>query len=279
MSDMASPPLPAAPGLTLAAADQWRAARVWRRLESRWLALLPGGTFVLAAAADDPLPRSCDVLDACAVSLGETVAVALVLVEALVLLARPRGSALVPAVVGLLLWFLPDALPGTAVRLAVTGAHLAVAAALHRVAAGRRRARTQLAALMGPPVPYPWTLLDQEAPLGPAGRPTARRTLAAVLGLLAVLALGTGLYRMHDSDTRSATADEVRATVRAVHDDGLSATVDYQLPSGGQRFTTTVDIWWDWTPAVGDRIALLADDTGWTRVAGDPYDQIGRAHV
>jgi len=47
----ATPPLPDAPALTSADADQWRAARVWWRLESRWLALLPVATGALAVHA------------------------------------------------------------------------------------------------------------------------------------------------------------------------------------------------------------------------------------
>ncbi|MFJ5232784.1 hypothetical protein ACIQBJ_23165 [Kitasatospora sp. NPDC088391] len=271
MAPLPPPPLPAAPALTLAAADQWRSARVWRRLESRWLALLPVLTVVLAGAADE-LPAACDRLNACAVPYGEGLAQALLLAELLVLLVRPRGSFAVPALVGPALWLLPDALPGTAVRTAALLAHLAVAAALYRVATGRRRARAQLASLMGPPVPYPWTLLGGEEPNPRPAPPRLRRLLAALLGTGALLLAASGWWTAAEQDARAQTADEVRATVRAVRDDGARITVDYQLPSSTRTFSTDIEVWWDWEPKTGDTLALLADGTGWHRVAGETYD-------
>ncbi|MFJ1758463.1 hypothetical protein [Kitasatospora sp. NPDC088134] len=271
MAPLPPPPLPAAPALTLAAADQWRAARVWRRLESRWLALLPVLTVALAVAVDE-LPSACDRLNACAVPYGEGAAQALLLAELLVLLVRPRGSFAVPAAVGPALWLLPGALPGTGVRTAALLAHLAVAAALYRVAAGRRRARAQLVALMGPPVPHPWTLLDGEEPHPRPGPPRLRRLLAALLGTGALLLAATGWWAAAADDARAQTAEEVRATVRAVHDDGDRVTVDYQLPTGTRTFSTDVEVRWSREPGIGDTLVLLADDTGWHRVAGEPYD-------
>ncbi|RKE19359.1 hypothetical protein [Streptomyces sp. TLI_171] len=271
MAEPSSPPLPAVPALTLAAADQWRAARVWRRVEGRWLVLLPLLTMLLAVVVDD-LPTSCERLDGCAVPFGEGIAAALLWAEALVLLVRPRGSFAVPAAVGALVWWLPDALPGAGVRWAALVAHLAVAGALYRVAAGRRQARAQLVALMGPPVPYPWTLLGHGSPVEPPPRPVVRRVLAALLGAAAVLLVVSGVSATADSNERAQAADEVRATVRAVHDDGASVTVDYRMPTGTGDFSAEIDVWWDWVPKVGDDLPLLADGTGWYRVTGEVYD-------
>lgn len=49
-----APPLPSAAPLTTAAADRWRAAHRFRRLDSRWLALVPIAFVAFATAAHRP---------------------------------------------------------------------------------------------------------------------------------------------------------------------------------------------------------------------------------
>ncbi|MFJ1797000.1 hypothetical protein [Kitasatospora griseola] len=262
-----APPLPVAPALTLAAADQWRAARVWRRLESRWPAVLPVLTVVLAIGVDDT-PERCAALRACTVPYAESAAPAVLLVEFLVLLLCPRGSFAVPAVTGVLLWLLPNALPGPWLPTVACAAHLAVAAALYRVAAGRRRARAQLVALMGPPVPYPWTMLGGESPFEPPSAPLGRRILAGLLGAGAAVLLLVGVSRTEDGIRRAATADEVRATVRTVHDGGEGATVEYRLPHDTRTLTAEVG----GERTVGEQVPLLVDDAGRTRAADEWQD-------
>ncbi|KDN84995.1 hypothetical protein [Kitasatospora cheerisanensis] len=262
-----TPPLPAAPALTLAAADQWRAARVWRRLESRWPVLLPLLTGLLAVTVDDT-PEHCGTWQPCTVPYGESAAPAVLLVELLVLLLRPRGSWAVPAAAGLALWFLPDALPGPWLPLVACAAHLGTAAALHRVAVGRRRARAQLATLMGPPVPYPWTLLGGDSPFDQPAAPRIRRLLAALLGAGAAVLLLAGVWQTEDGIRRAAEADEVRATVRTVHADGEGATAEYRLPHEDRTFTAEVT----GPRTVGDQVPLLVDGTGWYRAADEWQD-------
>ncbi|MGW4384473.1 hypothetical protein [Kitasatospora sp. NPDC004531] len=267
MSPYPEPPLPVAPALSLAAADQWRAARVWRRLESRWPALLPVATVLLAIALDRT-PERCDGWRSCTVPYAESAAPALLLVEFLVLWLRPRGSAAVPAVVGPLLWFLPNALPGPWLPTVACAAHLALAAALYRVAVGRRRARAQLDTLMGPPVPLPWTLLGAEPPLDPPPAPRVRQALAALLGAGALTLLVVGVQRTEADTLRAAGADQVRATVRTVHPDGDGATVGYRLPHELHDLTAEVG----GERRVGEQVPLLVDGTGWSRAADEWQD-------
>ncbi|OKJ17329.1 hypothetical protein [Kitasatospora sp. CB01950] len=267
MSPHPPPPLPAAPPLTLAAADQWRAARVWPRLESRWLALLPAVTVLLAIALDRT-PERCDAWQSCVVPYAESAAPAVLLAEFLVLWLRPRGNWAVPAVVGPLLWFLPNALPGPWLPTVACAAHLALAGALYRVAAGRRRARAQLATLMGPSVPYPWTLAGGDSPFGPPVAPRIRQVLAALLAVGAVVLLAVGVSRTEEDLRRAAGADQVRATVRSVHPDGDGATVVYRQLHDVEDLTAEVG----GERTVGEDVPLLADGAGWTRAADERQD-------
>ncbi|MFG2697380.1 hypothetical protein [Kitasatospora sp. NPDC048407] len=267
MSEYPAPPLPAAPALTLAAADQWRAARVWQRLNSRWLALLPAVTVVLAIAFDRT-PDRCDSLRACTVPYAESAAPAVLLVEFLALLLRRRTSFVVPAAAGLLLWFLPNALPGPWLPTAACAAHLLAAAALYREDAGLRRAEAQLATLMGPPMPYPWTLRGADSPIDPPSRPRVRHILAALFGAAAVVLLAVGVWQTEDDLARAARADRTWGTVRSIHDGGDSATVEYRLPHEYRTLTAEVD----GDRTVGDQVPLLVDGTGWYRAADEWQD-------
>ncbi|WP_404869422.1 hypothetical protein ACI1MP_23735 [Kitasatospora griseola] len=267
MSEYPVPPLPAAPALTLAAADQWRAARVWRRLHSRWLALLPVATVALAIALDRT-PDRCDSLRACTAPYAESAAPAVLLVEFLVLLLRRRTSFVVPAAAGLLLWFLPNALPGPWLPAVACVAHLLAAAALYRTEAGRRRAEAQLATLMGPPVSYPWTLRGGDSPLDLPPLPWVRQILAALFGAVAVVLLAVGVWQTEDSTDRAARADRVWGTVRSVDGGGDSATVEYRLPHEYRTLTAEVD----GERTVGEEVPLLVDGTGWYRAADERQD-------
>ncbi|MFD8483849.1 hypothetical protein [Kitasatospora sp. NPDC059673] len=264
MSEYPVPPLPAAPALTLAAADQWRAARVWPRLHSRWLALLPVVTVVVAMVIDRT-PERCDSWRSCTVPYAESAAPAVLLVEFLVLLLRRNTGFVVPAVVGLLLWFLPNALPGPWLPVAACAAHLAAAAALYRAEAGHRRAEAQLATLMGPSVPYPWTLRGGDSPIDPPAVPQVRRILAALFGAGAVVLLVAGVSQTEDGIGRAARADRTWGIVRTVHDGGEGATVEYRLPHDFRTLTAEVG----GERTVGEQVPLLVDGTGWYRAADE----------
>lgn len=261
------PPLPAVPSLTLAAADQWCAAQVRRRLETRWLALLPVGVFVLATASGD----SCTTPADCQEPWTVTAALLVLTVELILLLVRPRALFLVPATAAGLLWLLPGALPSEPVLWAVLVSHGVLAAALLQVELGRRSARQQLDLLMGPPVPYPWPA--DRSPIE-SHRPWIRRVLAGLLlASVPVIALLASAGRS-DHEQRAAAATAVQGTVLATDADGLTAEVGYRLPGGGEQ-TARLDIWWDYTPKVGDQLRLVTDGQGFVQVAGDYYDSGG----
>lgn len=265
------PPLPAAPPFTAAEADRWRAARVWRRLESRWLALVPLALCVLAMSAG-ALPTTCTAPASCLTPWTETATGTLLLVEALVLLARPPRLFAVPVVAGALIWLMPDGLPDGTTRWTALLAHAVLALALFRADRGRAAARRMLDGLAGPPVPFPWTMSAEPRPVGVTVLPRTPHVLAA-LAVLAGLALAvTGAVRQHADDARAVHAEAVEGTVLSADGDGSTARVGYETPRTGLPRTAELDVWWDYTPRAGDGLRLLADDDGFVRLWGDPYD-------
>lgn len=265
----ASPP-PAAPPFTDADADRWRAARTWRRLEARWLAVLPLAVCLLAMLSD-PAPTGCSAPASCLTPWTETATGVVLLAEAMLLLVRPRRPYLVPAAVAVLIWLMPTGLPDAFTRWTALTAHVLLALALLRADAGRRRARRILDLAAGPAVPYPWTAVGAARP--PLSAVPVGRCLTAALALAAAIVLAvTGHGNQRDSDALAARAAPVEATVLSTDAEGLTARVGYTTPGTGQQRTADLDVWWDPTPHRGDRLPLLADDDGFARLVGDPYD-------
>ena len=171
------PPLPTPPPLTAEAADRWHAARTAHQWESRWLVLLPLALFVLVAVRDDGL----DVADAPRWYESADVLLAALVAQALALLARPRALPLAALALLPLVWYIPG-VPDELTRWTLMLSQAALAALLIAAALGRQRARQQLADLMGPEVPYPWTAAGQPSPFAenPA-RPVGRRVAGLLL--------------------------------------------------------------------------------------------------
>ncbi|GAA2750779.1 PH domain-containing protein [Kitasatospora cinereorecta] len=268
-----APPLPAAPPFTPAAADQWRATRVWRRGETRWLALLPLAVALLAMVSDTscPTPTACSDVSRWPAVLAASLLVA----EFFVLLARPRNLWLVPAVTGGLLWLIPDGLPNQLTSSASLLAHGLLAAALGRVELGRRRARAQVETLMGPPLPYPWTAAGATAAPTTGWTPWIRRALGALLLTGAAVLAVLGAVDLNDSETRAAAATRVEGTVVAADRDYVE--VRFPLPGSRRATTARLDNVWDDTPKPGDPLVVLADEQGFVLVAGDTFDPSGWA--
>ncbi|MER5862754.1 hypothetical protein [Kitasatospora sp. NPDC002040] len=267
----ADPPLPSGVPFTVEAAERWRAARTAHRWESRWLALLPLGLCLFAMVAAG-VPAVCSPLQPCEQDWTEDLVAVALLAEALVLLARPRGQVLVPYGLLPLVWYLPQGLPDGPSRWVVLIGQALLAWLLTVVEVGRRRARQQLADLMGPEVPYPWTAAGGPSPFGADPvRPTVRRMGGLLLLGTAVLLLGLGLDRQAVSDERAADAQPVQGTVLSSDEDG-STVLRYALPGDPVVRSVELEVWWDATPQPGDTLPLLADQDGWARLAGDPYD-------
>ncbi|KQV17562.1 MULTISPECIES: hypothetical protein [unclassified Kitasatospora] len=265
------PPLPSGVPFTADAADRWRAARTAHRWDSRWLVLLPLG-LCLFAMVRAGLPAVCSPVQPCEQNWAEDLVAVALLAEALVLLARPRGQVLVPYALLPMVWYLPEGLPDGPSRWVVLLGQVLLAWLLTVVEAGRRRARQQLVDLMGPEAPYPWTAAGGPSPFAAdLVRPTGRRVLGWLLLGTAVLLLGLGLYRQAVSDERAAGAQLVQGTVLS-SDDAGDTTLRYRLPDEAADRSAELDVWWDVTPQQGDTLPLLADQDGWVRLAGDPYD-------
>ncbi|WP_457032031.1 hypothetical protein [Kitasatospora sp. P5_F3] len=265
------PPLPSGVPFTADAADRWRAARTAHRWDSRWLVLLPVG-LCLFAMVSAGLPAVCSPVQPCEQNWVEDLVAVALLAEALVLLARPRGQVLVPYALLPMVWYLPEGLPDGPSRWVVLLGQVLLAWLLTVVEAGRRRARQQLVDLMGPEVPYPWTAAGGPSPFATEPvRPTGRRVLGWLLLGTAALLLGLGLYRQAVSDERAAGAQPVQGTVLSSDDVG-DTTLRYRLPDETADRSAELEVWWDVTPQQGDTLPLLADQDGWVRLAGDPYD-------
>ena len=285
--DALPPPLPAAPLLTSAAAARWRTVRTAgppagrrldsRRLDNRWLALVPVA-FVVLANSLEPVAGACTPEQPCLQSWWSALATVAVLAEIVLLLVRPRGLALVPVVVAALLWYLPGGLQNEVCRLAALLLHGLLAAVLIGAELGRRRGRQQLDALMGGPVPYPWTFAGLASPV-PA--PT-RRLLRCILGWLLILAAVLGglmaLADQADSDERARVADRVQGSVLSVDRDVDTARIGYRLPDGPAQRSFEADILWAPLPKPGDAVPLLVHED-WVRVEGQPYDPTGPAQA
>ncbi|MFC9331503.1 hypothetical protein [Kitasatospora sp. NPDC057015] len=292
-----APVLPAAPPLTSAAAARWRAARTsWplegRRLDGRWLALVPLG-FIMLAGALEPVASACSPDRPCLPSWPSALATFSVVAEVVLLLARPRGLALVPVAVAAGLWYLPGGLENGICRWAALATQGFLAVVLIGAELGRRRARHQLDVLMGTPEPYPWTLAGVPSPVPPPRRPRGRRLLGRLLIALGVLLALTGLVRQAASDDRAAGAARVRGTVLSVDEDAGTARIGYRLPGGarggptasadtagsdpavpgeGEEHEFEADILWTPLPGPGTGVPLLVDGADWVRVDGQPYD-------
>ncbi|MFI5532233.1 hypothetical protein ACIA8O_27240 [Kitasatospora sp. NPDC051853] len=191
-----APPLPDAPPLTPEAAARWRSARTAHRWDSRRLGLLPLGLILLLLVVPtgpefDEAPHWYASVDA---------VVAALLLQALALRARPRGLPLAAYALLPLLWYAPGAPDGAALWVLLL-AEAALAALLTVAALGRRRARRQLAELMGPEVPYPWTLAGHPSPFADHPSPPAGRV---VLG--AVLLAGAAALQLADPTVLVVTA-------------------------------------------------------------------------
>ncbi|MFD0572019.1 hypothetical protein ACFQ0T_25895 [Kitasatospora gansuensis] len=265
------PPLPSGVPFTAVAADRWRAARAAQRWDSRWLVLLPLG-LCLFAMVRAGLPAVCSPAQPCGQDWAGDLVAAALLGEALVLLARPQGQVLVPYALLPVVWYLPEGLPDEPSRWAVLIGQALLAWLLTVVEVGRRRARQQLADLMGPEVPYPWTAAGGPSPFAADPvRATGRRVLGWLLLGTAVLLLGLGLYRQAASDERAAGAQLVQGTVLSSDDVG-DTTLRYRLPGDQDVRSAELEVWWDAAPQPGDTLPLLADEDGWVRLAGDPYD-------
>ncbi|GAA4833963.1 hypothetical protein [Kitasatospora terrestris] len=268
-----APPLPAAPPFTPAAAEQWRATRVWRRWETRWLALLPVAVALLAMVSD----TSCPAPTACAdvPRWPGVLAASLLVAEFFVLLARPRNLWAVPAVTGALVWLVPDGLPNQLTSAVSLLAHGLLAAVLGRVELGRRRARARAEALMGPPLPYPWTAAGAAASPITVRTPWIRRALGALLLTATAVLAVLGAVDRNDTEARIAAATRVQATVVAAGPDDL--TVRFPLPGSRRPTSVQLDNQWDDTPKPGDPLVVLADEHGFVRIAGDTFDPSGWA--
>ncbi|WP_033822697.1 hypothetical protein [Kitasatospora sp. MBT63] len=265
----APPPLPDAPALTTDAAATWRSGRVWQWLDSRWVALLPVMVVVVAVASD--ASGSCPTPASCASDRWQgAAAVQLLIIEAVVLLAKVRRRAAFVTVVGALLWLLPSGLPNQSTRLTAIVAHALVAAVLFRAEAARRRVRQQLDALMGPPVAYPWTAAGSAHPGGGPGRSRVRGVLAGLLIAASAVLVALGMIDQSEAEARIAAATQVEGTV--LDGDSLGAEVAFRRPGGATDEKVSLTITWDYTPRAGDRLLLLADGRGFVGIVGDTPD-------
>ena len=285
--DVLPPPLPAAPLLTSAAAARWRSVRTAgppagrrldsRRLDNRWLALVPVAFIVLANSLE-PVASACTPDQPCRQSWWSALATVAVLAEIILLIARPRGLALVPLVVAALLWYLPGGLENEVCRLAALLLHGLLAAVLIGAELGRRRGRQQFDALMGGPVPYPWTFAGLPSPVRAPTRRLVRCVLGWLLILAAVLAGLMALGDQADSDERARVADRVQGTVLSVDRDIDTARIGYRPPDEPAQRSFEADILWSPLPQPGDTVPLLVHED-WARVDGQPYDPTGPAQV
>ncbi|MFI6445375.1 hypothetical protein [Kitasatospora sp. NPDC050543] len=271
MPSQDSPPLPAAPPLTAAAATGWRAARTVWVLDGRWPALVPVAFFLLAGALE-PAATICAPDRPCPVSWGSALATYAVIAEAILLLARPRLVALVPPIVLTLLWYLPDGPQNDICRWTALLVHGLLAAVLIGAELGRRRARQQLDALMGPAVPYPWTVAGSPCPVDAPSRRPGRRILGWLLITLAVLLALVGLARQDEYDRRAAGATTVPGVVLSVDEAESTARIGYQPADTHQQRSVELDIPWSPLPEPGANLALLVDGEDWVQVARVPYN-------
>ncbi|MEV7025862.1 hypothetical protein, partial [Kitasatospora sp. NPDC093558] len=263
-----APPLPSAAPLTTAVADRWRAAHRFRRLDSRWLALLPIA-FAAFATAVEPTGTHCNDHGICTDTWGDELAAWSVFAEAILLLARFRARALVPPAVLAVLWYVPDGLVTTAGRWTAVLVHVLLSAVLIGAELGRRRARQDLDELMAPPVPYPWTAAGAPSPVAPRRPPVVRRVLGAVLLAAALVIPLYGLWTEAGEADHRANATAVTGTAGATDEDGVP-TVRYRPPGGGPERTVELDLTFARPPKPGDGVPLLVDG-GWARAAGVEY--------
>ncbi|GAA3045960.1 hypothetical protein GCM10020229_66540 [Kitasatospora albolonga] len=247
-----APPLPDAPPLTPEAAARWRAAHPAHRWDSRHLAWLPLALLVLVAVG----PHGAELPDAPHWYDSADAVLAALLLQALALTARPHGLPLATYALFPLLWYAPGA-PDGPVRWILVLTEAALAALLTVAALSRRRARRQLAALMGPEVPYPWTLAGQPSPFAGTSTPPLGRVVfgavvlvgATVLQLTvpALLVVTTGLAGIGSVSLASA-AKATRLRHSLVHRTGAPALrVLYQPGYGPQVGPLSGDPLWELT--------------------------------
>ncbi|MFJ6623619.1 hypothetical protein ACIQOW_39375 [Kitasatospora sp. NPDC091335] len=268
-----APPLPSAAPLTAAAAARWRAARTAWRLDGRWLALAPIG-FVILAGAVEPEAVRCNAQGICRDAWGSALAGWSVLAEVLLLATRVRVRVLVPPVVLALLWYLPEGLVTPLARWSAVLLHVLLTAVLLGAEAGRRRARQQLDELMAPPVDYPWTAAGAPSPVHRDGPPVLRRTLGALLLVVAVAFPAYGLWEQARADSAAERATRITGTAGTSDRDGV-LTVRFQPPGGGPERTAALDVRWQRQPQPGEPVPLLVDGD-WVRAPGDDYDVSGQ---
>ncbi|MFD8082905.1 hypothetical protein ACFV4F_14585 [Kitasatospora sp. NPDC059722] len=266
-----APPLPSAAPLTTAAADRWRAAHRFRRLDSRWLALVPIA-FVAFATAVEPTGTHCNAAGICADTWGDEIAAWSVIAETILLLARVRARALVPPAVLAVLWYVPDGLVTTAGRWTAVLVHVLLSVVLVGAELGRRRARQDLDELMAPPVPYPWTAAGAPSPVTPGRPPVVRRALGAVLLAVALVIPLYGLWAEAGEADHRGRATAVTGTAGATDEDGV-LTVRYRPPGGGPERTVGLDLTFARPPQPGDAVPLLVDGD-WARAAGVEYSPV-----
>ncbi|RKT17612.1 hypothetical protein BX285_1993 [Streptomyces sp. 1114.5] len=268
-----APPLPSAAPLTAAAAIRWRTARTAWRLDSRWLALAPVA-FVVLATAVEPDTGRCSAQAICRDTWGSALAAWSVLAEIVLLAAKVRVRALVPPVVLVLLWYLPQGLVTPLARWSAVLLQLLLTAVLLAAEAGRRRARQQLDELMAPPVPFPWTAAGAPSPVHRDGPPVLRRTLGALLLVAAVAVPLYGLWAQAQADAAAEQATRVTGTAGASDQDGV-LTVRFPPPGGGPERTAALDLWWQRRPQPGEPVPLLVDGDS-VHALGDEYDVSGQ---
>ncbi|MFJ8044626.1 hypothetical protein ACIRBX_29395 [Kitasatospora sp. NPDC096147] len=199
MQHPAPPPLPQAPPLTAEAAARWRSARTAHRWELRRLAFVPLALMLLLAVG----PHGPELPDAPHWYASADAVLAALLLQALALTARPGRLPLLPYALLAVLGYAPGAAPDGPFHRIPLLAEAALAALLTVAAVGRHRARRRLAALLGPEVPYPWTLAGQPSPFlqdpdPPVGRQCSGALLLAAAAVLqltfpALLVVSAGL--------------------------------------------------------------------------------------